>query len=81
METITDVDNTDDLVVLANTPAKASSIGLYMNWDKTKFMSFPQGDTTSSLNGKPLKLIDQFIYLNSNISSTESNNNICIGKV
>ena len=34
----------------------------------------------SSLNGKPLKLVDQFIYLSSNISSTESNVNIFIGK-
>ena len=29
---------------------------------------------------KPLKLIDQFTYLNSNMSSTESNVNICYGK-
>ena len=33
------------------------------------------------LRSKPLKLIDQFIYLSSNISSTESNVNIHIGKV
>ena len=35
----------------------------------------------SSLNGKPLKLVDPFIYLGSNISSTESNVNIRIGQV
>ena len=34
----------------------------------------------SILSGKPQKFIDQFIYLDSNISSTESNVNICIGK-
>ena len=34
----------------------------------------------SLLNGKPLQLVDQFIYLNSNISSTESNVNICFEK-
>ena len=32
------------------------------------------------LNGKPLKLVDQFIYLGSNILSTENNVNICIDK-
>ena len=31
-------------------------------------------------NGKTLKLIDQFTYLGSNISSTESDVNIHIGK-
>ena len=46
-----------------------------------KFICFNQnGVLYSSLNGKPLKLVDQFIYLSSNISSTESNVNICIGK-
>ena len=33
------------------------------------------------LNSKALKLVDQFIYLGSNIPSTESNVNISIGKV
>ena len=37
--------------------------------------------TISSLNDKPLKLVDQFIYLGSNISSTENYVNKCIGKV
>ena len=32
------------------------------------------------LNGKPLKSVDHFIYLSSNILSTECNVNICIGK-
>ena len=36
-------------------------------------MGFKQDGSISSLNGKPLKLVDQFIYLNSNISSTENN--------
>ena len=34
-----------------------------------------------SLNGKPLKLVNQFPELGSNISSTESNVNVCISKV
>ena len=33
-----------------------------------------------SFNVKPLKLVDQFIYLGSNISSTESDVNIHIEK-
>ena len=45
-----------------------------MKSDQTEFMCFNQYVTTS------LKLVDQFIYLGSNISSTESNVNICICK-
>ena len=38
-----------------------------------------EGDI-STLSVKPLKLIDKFTYLSSNISSTESNVNICLAK-
>ena len=43
-------------------------------------MCFNQDGVISTLNVKPLKLVDQFIYLSSNISSTESDVNICMGK-
>ena len=43
-------------------------------------MSFKQDGVISTLNRKPLNLVDQFSFLNSNISSTESNVNICIEK-
>ena len=43
--------------------------------------SFNQNDAISSLNKKPLKLVDQFIYFGSNISSTESDVNRHISKV
>ena len=43
---------------------------LFMNSDKTEFMRFNQGGEISLLSGKCLKLVDQFIYLGSNISST-----------
>ena len=43
-------------------------------------MCFKQKGTISTLNGKHLKLVDQFTYLSSNISSTESKVNIHIGK-
>ena len=82
----------NDLVFLTNTPTQAEflphslkqverGIGLYMNIDKTEFMCFNQDGVISEFNGKPLKLVDQFTYLGSNISSTESDVNIGISKV
>ena len=57
-----------------------SSIGLYMKSDKTEFFRLKQDSAISTLNNKPLKLVDHFIYFGSNISSTESDVNIRIGK-
>ena len=51
-----------------------------MNSYKTEFMYFKQDGAISTLNGKPLKLVDQFTYLCSNISLTESDVDIRIGK-
>ena len=51
-----------------------------MNLDKTEFKYFKQESAISSLGGKSLKLNDQYTYLSNNISSTESDVNICIGK-
>ena len=70
MKTISDADYSDDLAPLANTPTQAQpllhsleqaarSIGLHANSDKTEFMPFSQ-DVAFSLNGKPLKLVNQF---------------------
>ena len=81
----------NDQALLANTSAQAKSllhslkqvtkvIDLYMNTDKTEFMCFRQDDAISTLNNKPLELIDHFTYLGSNISSAKSDINICIGK-
>ena len=86
IKTITDADCADDQVLLENIPAQAKfvlhsmdqavrSIGLYLNSDKTELMCF---NIISSLNDKPLKLVDQFITLGSNISSTENNIHIHI---
>ena len=58
----------------------AGSIGLYVNLDKTEFMCFNQDCSITSLIVKPLKLLDQFIYLGNNISSPESDANTHIGK-
>ena len=57
------------------------NIGLYVNSDKTEFTCFNQDGALSSLNGKPLKLVDKFAYLSSNISSTESDIIMHIGKI
>ena len=43
-------------------------------------MCFNKEGVISRLNDKPLKLVDQFIYLGSNISSTDSDVHICIDK-
>ena len=55
-------------------------IGLYVNADKTEFLCVKQDETISTISGKPLKLVDQFTHFGSNISSTEIDDNICIGK-
>ena len=67
---------TDDLALLANTPAQAESllrsqepitgsIGFPVNADNTEYMCFKQEGAISILNSKPLKLVDQFTYLGS----------------
>ena len=77
-------------MLFANTPAQAKfllyhleqtpgGIGLYVNANKTQFICFKRG-AKSTTSGKPLKLIDQFTHLTSNISSVESDVNICLGK-
>ena len=92
VETIIDVDYIDDLALLPNTSAQAESllysveqaaggIGLSANASKTEYMcSFNKKEPYPTLSGKPLKLVDQFIYFDSNISSTESDVNIRLAK-
>ena len=48
-----------------------------MNINKTECMCFKQRATTTT-SSRPLKLVDKFTYLGSNISSTESVVNICL---
>ena len=68
-ETIMGVDYADDIALLANTPAQAKSllpsleqatgdIGLYMNANKTEYMSFNQEGAISTVNCGSLKLVD-----------------------
>ena len=89
---MTDADYADSLALHTNTPAQAEffqqsfeqaarGIDLYVNSDKNESMCFKQDGTISTLNGKHLKLGDQFKYLGSYISSTERDINIHIGKM
>ena len=81
-EIITGSDCADDLVHLKNRPAQTESllhsleqaargISRNLNLNKTDFICL--------LKGKFLKFVDQFMYLGSNILSTESDVNMRIG--
>ena len=89
--TITDMNYTDDIALLASTPVQAESllhslewgaggIGLHINADKIEFMCFKQRGNISTSNGRFLKLVDKFTYLVSSVSSTEKNLNIRLAK-
>ena len=92
-EIMNETGNSDDEVRTVTTPTQAKyllhsleqvarGIGLYKNSDNiAEFMYFNQTGTISSLNSKPLKLVDQLTYFGSNISSTNSDDSIHIGKV
>ena len=65
-ESITDPYYADDLALLANTVAQLHSLeqaargnGLYEKLDKREFKCFKQDGAISTINGKPLKLVDQ----------------------
>ena len=90
-QTITDVDYTDDIALLASTPAQtktrvpsleqsACGIGLHVNADKTEYLCFNQRDSISTLKGGRLKLVDKFTYLGSSVSSTEKDINTRLTK-
>ena len=81
-KTITDADDTDDIATLANTPNQAKTllhsleraatgIGLHVNAHKTEYMCFNQTSNISTLEGSSLKLVDEFTYPGSSVSSTE----------
>ena len=88
VQTITDVDDADDIVLLVNTPAQAESllhslkkaaggICLHVNADKTEYMYLNQNQTSdfSTLRGGSLKLVDKLTYLGSSVSPTENDFN------
>ena len=51
------------------------SIGLYVNANITEYICFNRG-TISTLNVGPQKLVDNFTYLGSSVTSTESDTHI-----
>ena len=84
-ETITDADYADDIALLANTPNQAETlqrsleraaagIGLHVNANKTEYTCFNQTGDISTLNGSPLKLVEEFSYLGNSVSSNEKDN-------
>ena len=90
-QTIMDVDYTNDIALLANTPSQAETllhslewaaadIGLHVNADKMKYMCFNQRGNISTLNGRSLKLVDKFTYLGSSVSSTKTDINTWLAK-
>ena len=90
-QTIMDVDYTDGIVLLANSPAQAKSllhslklaaagIGLHVNADKTEYMCFNQRGDISTLKGGSLKLVDKFTYLGSSASSIKIDINMQLAK-
>ena len=76
LQTISDADYTDDIALLAYTPAQAEillhsleraagDIGLYVS------VYFNQRGDISTPNGSSLKLVNKFTYLGSSVSLTE----------
>ena len=85
-QTIMDMDYAENIALQENTPARAESllhsleraasgIGFHINADKIEYMCFNQRGDISTLKGGPLKLVDKFTYLGSNVLSTETDIN------
>ena len=58
--------------MLQNLKQLTRGIDFFMKSDKTDCTCFKEVPTISILNGKLLKFVDKFTYLDSNILSTES---------
>ena len=73
------------LIVIAETllhrlERAAASIGLHVNTDKTEYMCFNQTGNISTLNSSSLKLVNNFTYRGSSVSSTETDINMWLTK-
>ena len=90
-QTITDADYTDNVSLLKNTPAQtetlwhslertAAGIGLHVNAEKMEYMCFHQRVNISTRNGRSLKLVEEFTYPGSSVSSTEKDINTWLAK-
>ena len=92
VQTIMDINYTDDIALLANTPAQtktllhnlerpAAGVGLHVNAHKMEYMCFNQRGDISTLNGRSLKLVDKFTYQGSSVPSTATDINTWLAKV
>ena len=88
---LTDADYADDLALFANSSSEVSAllhslenaakdIGLHVNADKTEYMCFNTQGSLNTIKSEPLKQVDTFTYLGSNISSSEADVKSRIGK-
>ena len=88
---ITDADYADNLALLSDNlynaqkllhilEKSAAFIGLHANATKTEYMCYNQDGPIEALNKNLLKKVDDFIYLGSNIASTERDVLIRISK-
>ena len=88
---ITDADYADDLAALSDTiedagkllqliETAANAIGLHINEKKTEYIAFNQKETNEALKKKNIKQVDDFVYLGSHITSTETDVKARIGK-
>ena len=91
VQTITDADDIDDVSLQANTPTQdetllhnleraAAGIGLHVNADKTEYMCFNQSGVISTQKGGLLKLVVEFTYIGSSVSSNETDVNTWLAK-
>ena len=80
---LTDADYADDIALFADSPedaekllhileASAANIGLHVNSKKIEYMTFNINGDIRSLNQTILKPVEEFIYLGSNIASSEN---------
>ena len=80
-EKITDIDYADDLTITSDNLQNATKLlhsieeaaqetGLYINPKKTKFITYNVEGQMSSLSGSKIKHVSSFVYLGSNIHST-----------
>ena len=90
-KTTTDADYADDIALQTNAPAEAETllhslewaaagIGRHVNAHKTEYMCFNQTGDISTLNGSTLKLVHNFTYQRSSVSSTGTDINTWLVK-
>ena len=88
---MTDIDFADDLALLANTIEEAEKllhhielaareVGLHINAKKTEYMSINDAGLMKSLDDQIIKEVLDFVYLGSNVQSSEKDMTIWITK-